>query len=60
MVAGMPASAADAMQALRKDVPIGRLGRPEEIATTVLWLCSAGARVVIGHARVVDGGYTMR
>jgi NAD(P)-dependent dehydrogenase (short-subunit alcohol dehydrogenase family) len=43
-----------------KDVPVGRLGRPEEIADAVLWLCSSGASLVVGHALVVDGGYTVR
>jgi NAD(P)-dependent dehydrogenase (short-subunit alcohol dehydrogenase family) len=60
MVAGMLASEAEAMKELMKDVPIGRLGRPEEIAAAVLWLCSPGASFVIGHALVVDGGYTIR
>jgi NAD(P)-dependent dehydrogenase (short-subunit alcohol dehydrogenase family) len=60
MVAGMLASQAEAMKELMKDQPIGRLGRPEEIAAAVLWLCSPGASFVIGHALAVDGGYTIR
>jgi NAD(P)-dependent dehydrogenase (short-subunit alcohol dehydrogenase family) len=60
MVAGMLASEADAMKEIMKDQPIGRLGRPEEIAAAVLWLCSTGASFVIGHALVVDGRYTVR
>lgn len=37
--------------------PIGRFGRPEEVAETVVWLCSDAASYVIGHALVVDGGF---
>jgi NAD(P)-dependent dehydrogenase (short-subunit alcohol dehydrogenase family) len=40
--------------------PIGRLGRAEEIAAAVLWLCSPGASLVVGVALPVDGGYTAR
>jgi len=60
MVEGMLTSEAEVMKEMMKDVPIGRLGRPEEIAAAVLWLCSPGASFVIGHALVVDGGYTIR
>ena len=38
---------------------IGRMGRPEEIAAAVVWLCSEAAAFVVGHALVVDGGQTV-
>jgi NAD(P)-dependent dehydrogenase (short-subunit alcohol dehydrogenase family) len=40
--------------------PIGRLGRGDEIAAAVLWLCSPGASLVVAVALPVDGGYTAR
>jgi NAD(P)-dependent dehydrogenase (short-subunit alcohol dehydrogenase family) len=41
------------------NVPAGRPAAPEEIAATVLWLCSDAAAYVIGHALVIDGGQTV-
>src|SRR5882757_4418575 len=41
-------------------VPMGRMGRPEEIADAVLWLCSSAASYVTGQSISVDGGYVMR
>jgi NAD(P)-dependent dehydrogenase (short-subunit alcohol dehydrogenase family) len=38
--------------------PVGRIGKPEEVAEAVVWLCSDAASFVIGHTMTVDGGYT--
>ncbi|HXG35127.1 MAG TPA: glucose 1-dehydrogenase, partial [Bryobacteraceae bacterium] len=46
----------EAYREIARRVPIGRAGRPEEIAAAVLWLCSPGASYVVGHALTVDGG----
>jgi NAD(P)-dependent dehydrogenase (short-subunit alcohol dehydrogenase family) len=41
---------------MTRAVPLRRLGRPEEIADAVVWLCSDAASFVVGHALAVDGG----
>jgi len=46
-----------AMTEFLRDQPIGRMGRPEEIAAAVLWLCSPAASLVLGVALPVDGGF---
>ena len=38
--------------------PMGRIGLPEEIARTVLFLCSDGASFITGAVLAVDGGGT--
>lgn len=54
-----PLTADPAMKALIDSMtPMGRMGRPEEIAQAVAWLCSAAASFVTGHAMVIDGGAT--
>jgi NAD(P)-dependent dehydrogenase (short-subunit alcohol dehydrogenase family) len=40
--------------------PIGRIGRVEEVAEAVLWLCSPKSSFVTGHSLIVDGGFTAR
>ena len=45
---------------LKALVPMQRMGRPEEIADAVLWLCSSAASYVTGQSISVDGGYVMR
>ena len=58
MVADMLEGQAEAMAEIMKQQSIGRLGRAEEVAAAVLWLCSPGASFVIGVGLPVDGGFT--
>jgi NAD(P)-dependent dehydrogenase (short-subunit alcohol dehydrogenase family) len=40
---------------VRDQEPIGRMGRPDEIAAAVLWLCANETAFTLGHALVMDG-----
>jgi NAD(P)-dependent dehydrogenase (short-subunit alcohol dehydrogenase family) len=40
--------------------PVGRLGKPEEIAEGVIWLLSDAASFVTGHPLTIDGGWVAR
>jgi NAD(P)-dependent dehydrogenase (short-subunit alcohol dehydrogenase family) len=60
MVANMIASGELDMAEAIANQPIARLGKADEMAAAVLWLCSPGASFVRGVALPVDGGYTAR
>jgi len=40
-------------------IPIGRVGKPEDIASVVLFLCSPEASYITGHTLVADGGWLL-
>ena len=50
----------DVRRSMVEGHPIGRLGKPEEIASAVLWLCSPEAGFIVGQSLLIDGGYTAR
>jgi NAD(P)-dependent dehydrogenase (short-subunit alcohol dehydrogenase family) len=50
----------EALKAMENSIPMARVGRPDEIASAVLWLCSDAASYVTGQSLSVDGGFIMR
>jgi glucose 1-dehydrogenase len=54
-VIATPRNEADA-ERLDPEVPLGRPGKPEEVAALVAWLCSEEATYVTGSSYVIDGG----
>ncbi|MFD1417980.1 SDR family NAD(P)-dependent oxidoreductase [Companilactobacillus keshanensis] len=59
MVERMDSSEKEEMSDLIKEIPMGRLAQPEEVAKVVLFLCSDASSYMIGQAISVDGGYTV-
>jgi len=60
LVKGLVEQEPGRLDAVIKDIPLGRMGREEEIASAVLWLCSPGAGFMVGQTLMPDGGYTAR
>jgi NAD(P)-dependent dehydrogenase (short-subunit alcohol dehydrogenase family) len=46
-------------EALKRQIPMGRLGLPEEVAAAVLYLASDVSDLITGANLVIDGGYTI-
>lgn len=57
LTSNMDAATLKALESLH---PIGRLGKPEEVAELALWLSSSRSSFVTGSYYTVDGGYTAR
>ena len=60
MVAGQKKRDPELVAGLIEQLPAGRAGEPEEVAETVIWLCSDAASYVTGHLMAVDGGNLAR
>jgi NAD(P)-dependent dehydrogenase (short-subunit alcohol dehydrogenase family) len=50
----------EAIDGLAEASPIGRIGQPEEVAATVVWLCGDAAPYLTGQAIAVDGAFSAR
>lgn len=46
-----------AMRAICEEIPLGRIGQPEDVANAVVWLASDAASFVTGQVLGVDGGF---
>jgi 3-oxoacyl-[acyl-carrier protein] reductase len=47
------------LTAVRKEIPLGRLGEPQDVADAVLFLASDAASFITGHILTIDGGLTV-
>jgi NAD(P)-dependent dehydrogenase (short-subunit alcohol dehydrogenase family) len=60
MVTRFTGNQPEVQAALVASEPVARLGRPEEVADAVVWLCSERSTFVTGQAIAVDGGFVAR
>jgi len=51
---------ADFNASVRKRIPLGRIGKPEEVAEPVVFLASPAASLITGETLMVDGGWTIQ
>lgn len=57
---GKKAWAGEVGEAMKKKIPAGRFGYPEEVAAVALFLASDAAALITGENIVIDGGYTIQ
>ena len=53
---GLASYGPEALEASRRQVPLGRLGRPEEVGETLAWLATDSAAYITGTTIAIDGG----
>jgi 2-deoxy-D-gluconate 3-dehydrogenase len=51
---------ADFRESVNANIPLGRVGQPEDVVGAVLFLASDAARFITGDSLKVDGGWTAR
>ncbi len=49
----------ETLELIRKEIPLGRMGQPQDVADAVLFLASPAAEFITGHVLTVDGGLTV-
>jgi NAD(P)-dependent dehydrogenase (short-subunit alcohol dehydrogenase family) len=59
LAANYPGREAEVYRTLAEYQPVGRMGRPEEVAALALYLCSDEASFITGQAYPIDGGVMM-
>ncbi|MBP3040907.1 SDR family oxidoreductase [Bacillaceae bacterium Marseille-Q3522] len=57
---GKKAWAGEVGEAMKKQIPIGRFGYPEEVANAALFLASDSSFLITWENIAIDGGYTIK